>query len=221
MLSRRSIIVLSSLLLSMSLASGVLLILEPRPRPPMAGVSLSHVQPTTDPADLLFQTSSAPTPQRWTTIRVHFSGQTFGTAQAMNELHERKGLGGLAYHFVIGNGQGDDDGQVTVGFRWTHQLDGLVPTSVLIQQTNAGHEPVTRPVIDVCLIGDGEQSGPTDAQLRELVWLVQQLQGRLEIDKDHVALATVDLTGHAASTSRLFPLGLFREQLLADATGPR
>ncbi len=177
--------------------------LEPRPTQAGTGlVPLTATQPTAAPASTLV--SRPQNPQRWNAIAIHFSGSAFGSTQLIAQSHEQMGLTGLAYHVVIGNGQGMDDGLVAAGPRWKAQEKGI----------SAGNVDPASPgptAIDICLIGDGHRRGPSEAQMRQLVALVQQLQSDCEIPAERVLLYTDPDTGRG----RLFPLAWFRQQLLS------
>lgn len=202
--SRRTLTVLALLLGSMTFASALLLALEPGPRASLAGVSLSATEPRVDPVAILFETADQVAPAAWSAIAIQFSGSSYGSAVSVHEDHKQLGLDSLAYHFVIGNGRGSDDGQIEISHRWRLQQAGA--------QVGSLRGPTfQRGVIQVCLIGDFNRNTPTEAQMRELVWLVRQLQGKHNIPAESVYLSQ-DMTGAA---SRLFPDAWFRQQLLS------
>ena len=78
---------------------------------------------------------------------------------------------GLAYDFVIGNGNGMGDGEIAVGRRWTQQLDG-------------GHlasEAQNKIAIGICLVGNFDDHPPTRREMEGLRALVQALMVRCEL----------------------------------------
>jgi hypothetical protein len=202
---RRTLVVLGSLMAAMTLASAVLLALQPAPIMPVSHLHLLSTERAYDPADALFETLVPVLPGRWERIAVSFSGHRFGSSQTVGMQHEGLGLGGLGHHFVIGNGTGSADGRIDVGFRWQHQQSGRVPWHV--QPRPGSAEART---LYVCVIGDGRESGPTRNQLRELTWLVRLLQARLEIASEQVEL--VDLGPYTVGPR--FPVIELRQQLL-------
>src|SRR5689334_14442401 len=102
--NRRTMLVLAALVTSMTLASGMLLVLEPRPASSRDPITLNVVDRQPNDANTLFETTPAPDPRAWTTIVIQHSGASAGSAETLGQTHERLGLGGLGYHFVIGNG---------------------------------------------------------------------------------------------------------------------
>ena len=100
----------------------------------------------------------------WRTITVHHSGTTKGSAQAFDRNHRQRHMGGLFYHFVIGNGSNTSDGALEVGWRWKQQVKANRPYD-----------------IQICLVGDFDQQYVSDAQFNTLVGLVQELKQQYNI----------------------------------------
>ncbi len=116
----------------------------------------------------------------WRTITLHHSGTLAGNAEAFDRGHRRRHMGGLFYHFVIGNGTGSGDGEVEVGWRWIKQ-----------------DEVNRRRDIQICLVGDFNRQQVTGAQYSALVGLLKILQKqygipafRVRIHGDLPGLAT-------------------------------
>ncbi len=202
---KRTITVLVALVLGMTLTSGLLLLLEPGPVAPLTGVTLQSIDTTIAPEDRLFD---IPQPLDWQAIIIHDSGTRSGSAQTLSAAHERLGKGGLAHHFVINNGSGEDDGTIEIGFRWKSQFIGAY-------LDGEGADWFNRHGVGICLIGDGDRGTFTDAQLRELVWLVRELQSRFNIPKQAIY---TQIGSEPATSSPRFPDAWFRAQLLNPAT---
>ena len=110
---------------------------------------------------------------RWRHIVIHHSGTENGNIKGMDEYHRtrRHMENGLAYHFVIGNGKGMEDGAVGVGRRWTQQLNG-------------GHlasEALNEITIGICLVGNFDKKAPTKKQLASLEALLKALRDRCDL----------------------------------------
>ncbi len=143
-------------------------------------------------------------PRRWRTIIVHHSATRGGNAARFHEYHlyERGWEGGLGYHFVIGNGHGSGDGEIEIGWRWRQQKQGIHAR---------GHN---RSSIGICLVGNFEQTPPTDAQMASLIELVGCL---MEV----CGLRPADVRLHrelmaTACPGRHFPAEAFRAALTAS-----
>lgn len=204
-------IVLGSLVAAMGLATAWLMLIRPAGQGAATlasfnDLSLAAFERPSDPADAVFQAHPQPDPNRWHTIVIRSSGGPTGSARLLDQLHKQAGLGDLAYHFTIGNGQGAEDGQVEIGPRWVQQRPGYTAMA-------RHRDPQARHVIDICLIGDWSHAAPTDKQSRDLIWLVHQLQRRLNIPADRVLLGD----GGGSQPGRLFPVASFRRQLLRNA----
>ena len=95
----------------------------------------------------------------WRTLTVHHSGTSAGNATIFGRDHTRRHMGGLFYHFVIGNGSNSPDGGLEAGFRWRRQV------------------PANRPYdIQICLVGDFNKRPVSEAQFSTLVSLMRMLR---------------------------------------------
>lgn len=141
-----------------------------------------------------------PSRRQWKRVILHHSATAMGSARAFDTNHRRvrRMENGLAYHFVIGNGRGSPDGHVEVGNRWTQQLQGGHVKSVALNEVSIG----------ICLVGNFEQSVPTDSQIAAAEDLVRYLMER-------AVPGQVDLCLHrdleaTLCPGRLFPASRFR-----------
>jgi LysM repeat protein len=118
------------------------------------------------------------TPGRWQYIVIHHSGVNEGTVKGMDRYHRevRHMENGLAYHFVIGNGHSMGNGEIAVGNRWKHQLDGGHLASLAQDKIALG----------ICLVGNFDKSVPTSAEMKSLNALVRALMERCHISASHV-----------------------------------
>lgn len=147
------------------------------------------------------------TPSRWKHVVIHHSGVSKGTVQSMDRYHreERRMENGLAYHFVIGNGNGMRDGEIAVGRRWREQLNG-------------GHlasEAQNRISIGICLVGDFEKGKPTARQMQSLTLLTEALLKRCQLSASAVKThQQINVTG-TRCPGRNFPAQTFVKSLSA------
>jgi len=117
-------------------------------------------------------------PGRWQYIVIHHAAVDEGNAKSLDRYHReiRHMANGLAYHFLIGNGNGMKDGEIAVGNRWKKQLDG-------------GHlhsEAQNKIALGICLIGNFDKHPPTRQQMRSLEALVRALMDRCKINASAV-----------------------------------
>jgi len=113
--------------------------------------------------------------RRWQFIVVHNSGTRQGNARVFDYYHRhvRRMRNGLAYHFVIGNGTSTGDGEIEVGDRWRHQINGGHVHSDYLNNISLG----------ICLVGDFNHDQPTQAQLdccEELIRYLRQRCGKID-----------------------------------------
>lgn len=155
----------------------------------------------------LLAAEAAVDPDRWRAVVVHHSGSRFGTASSISAEHVRNELSGLGYHFLIGNGRGLGDGEVHVGYRWKDQLAGAHVAGEKGRWYN--HRAVA-----ICLVGDGDASEFTPAQLARLEELISAVRGEFRIPASEVHLHR-DLAS-TSSPGRYFPEASFRAGLTAE-----
>lgn len=193
--NKRKVVVLTSLVGLLTGTSALLLALAP---PPLAaeGYNLSAAD-RSDFLDGIFHTTT-PTAGPWKYIYIHHSGTEGGSAATLSQ----PGLG-LCDHFVIGNGDGCQDGEIQMGQRWNQQQ----PAGAF-----KGIDHIDPTCISICLIGDFDHAMPTPTQIRRLTQLVSTLQSQLHIGADHVIL--LNEGGTPSSVGRYFPVTAFREQIL-------
>jgi N-acetyl-anhydromuramyl-L-alanine amidase AmpD len=106
----------------------------------------------------------APRNTAFRSVVLHHSATHGGSAAAFERNHRNR-LGGLAYHFIIGNGSGAADGTVEVGYRWRDQIPG----------PHTKNQDVNLESIAICLVGDLETGAPTRKQMAALIDLLEKL----------------------------------------------
>ncbi|MFZ4775415.1 MAG: N-acetylmuramoyl-L-alanine amidase [Terrimicrobiaceae bacterium] len=108
---------------------------------------------------------------RWKYIIVHNSGTRQGNARIFDVYHRRvrKMQNGMAYHFVIGNGNSSGNGEIEIGNRWIRQINGGHVASDYLNNISLG----------ICLVGDLNRDKPTKDQLAALDELITYLRGRV------------------------------------------
>lgn len=188
------------LVASMTVASGLLLWLEPQPLlNTRASLTLSAIDAGPVGINAVF---NVPNLQRhhWTQIIIHHSGKLDGNAASIGKLHQDLDYGELQYHFVINNGRGAPDGQIQVGPLWQRQADDV-------------YAPAS---ISICLVGNGDQTPPTIAQMQQLVRLITAIQEQLRIPASGVRLHSE--LAPTTSPGRFFPVSQLRPYLLTSVT---
>jgi murein DD-endopeptidase MepM/ murein hydrolase activator NlpD len=141
------------------------------------------------------------TPGRWRYIVIHHSGVDEGTMKGMDRYHrdERHMEHGLAYHFVIGNGNGMGDGEIGIGQRWREQLNG-------------GHlasEKQNSYSIGICLVGNFDKNKPTAKQMQSLTALTQALMKRCNLTTSSLRTHQQINVVRTRCPGRYFPMTTF------------
>ncbi len=103
----------------------------------------------------------------WRYIVIHHSATPTGNAAKFDAYHrdKKKWSGGLAYHFVIGNGTDSGDGQIEPGPRWEAQGAGA----------HCGNNYYNSHGIGICIVGNVEETRPTAQQIRSVTEICRQL----------------------------------------------
>ncbi|MEM6912184.1 MAG: hypothetical protein AAF555_11470 [Verrucomicrobiota bacterium] len=111
----------------------------------------------------------SPKAASWKAMRVHSTGTLVGDLEALEDYQVRvRGLEeGLAWHFLIGNGQGLSLGEIFIGPRWKKQL--------------ASGSAGAAEAISICLVGDFNRTTVPRSQLEALDELLEFLRARLGV----------------------------------------
>lgn len=147
--------------------------------------------------------------RRWRHIVIHHSGASTGTVKGMDAYHRQKRhmQNGLAYHFVIGNGNGMRDGEIAVCDRWKKQLNGGHLASAAQNRVSIG----------ICLVGNFDRSRPTPKQMESLQALVQYLMRRCSLRPSAVTTHQEINVIHTRCPGRHFPSKTFLRGIQASS----
>jgi len=189
---KRVAVVLASLVGTLTLSAGVLLLMEAGAvgSPPMGATY------QTQPA-LAFQlTPAVPLrPEAWNYIIIYESGDTAGSAASLADGH----LNGEPYlpsstvrpkanfHFVIDSARSRRDGMdgdLEVGTTWQKQEAGA-PYAGWPDLRYHQVSPYNN-AVGVCLIGNLEREPISETQNRRLIQVVRELESRLNLPNDRI-----------------------------------
>lgn len=195
-----------SFLGAMTLVGGLLIMIDGKPSPRTDGLSLSPLAAATTVTSRKLDPVSTGTRvplnvNKWQAIVIHHSGAAKGDAASIEKDQQGNPAANQGHHFLIGNGNGMDDGQVYFTYRWLDQLSGQHASG-----PNAGW--YNDNAISICLIADGNRRGFTDAQIQNLQVLVDSLCKQLQLPKDRVVLHS-DIAPGVSDPGKLFPPTLF------------
>jgi N-acetylmuramoyl-L-alanine amidase len=157
---------------------------------------------------------SAPARQ-WTWIVIHHTASSHGSVESINAAHlqrrDRNGnpWKGIGYHFVIGNGNGMDDGEIEPTFRWRGQLPGA----------HAGDDDHNQHGVGIALVGNFELAPPSAAQMAAVKRLVTVLRTRYGIETSNV-LRHGDIKA-TACPGKYFPMGDLTQRRMDPLAGNR
>jgi hypothetical protein len=118
---------------------------------------------------------------KWNGIIVHHTATDTGSASIIDRIHRNRGFDGLGYDFIINSGNGNPDGLVEVGYRWKQQLTGAHCHS-RIRNDNYWNKHS----IGIALVGNFEETRPTDRQYESLAELITFLKSRYTISESNI-----------------------------------
>ena len=117
--------------------------------------------------------------KNWSAIVIHHSGTPNGNAAIFDKWHrENNNWDGVGYDFVIGNGTDSTDGRVEVTFRWQQQITGA--------HCKTPNNWANEEAVGICLVGNFNDTSPTDSQMRSLLELIRFLQNRYRIPRSRI-----------------------------------
>ncbi len=210
---RRVFTVLSSLVATLALTAGLLLLLEGQPIT-SAGPYMMNISNNMQNWNSVIHAASPLRNGRWNYIIVYQSGSLSGNSA---ELSEGKDVGGIIkpqhagnmtqganFHFVVDNarnGLGNPDGYVQRGLAWQEQLSTAPYFSW--PYLTPPHYSAYANAVGVCIIGDVNRQGYSSSQIRSTVSLIKTLERRLNIPNSCVKLQW-EIRGQATARERAF-----------------
>jgi len=122
-------------------------------------------------------------PRRWKYIVIHHSAGNYGTIEFLQKVHRERQkndpIDAIPYHYVIGNGNGLDMGEVASDWRQKYNIWGAHVSGNNSDRNFQG--------IGICLIGNYEENNVPQKQYDSLVSLTQSLMSTYSIDIKHVS----------------------------------
>ncbi|NNM85460.1 MAG: N-acetylmuramoyl-L-alanine amidase [Phycisphaerales bacterium] len=217
---RRVLTVLSSLVASLTVGAGLLMLLEGQPiTSPVR--SLSATTPMDDNFSRAIKPLVSLQPNRWNYIIIYQSNSLAGDASDladgvlpggqvpramdMRSAQERpKRVWPVDFHFVVDNGQNADqkgDGTVEVGSSWLAQRS-TAPVCQWPNYRNHNYLPYKN-AIGICVIGNLNVQGFSSNQVNSLAKLTRALQSKLSIPVSRVVFQW-QITGHQTPAQAAF-----------------
>lgn len=133
---------------------------------------------------------------KWRHIILHHTATKNGTVAGFDKVHRRRGMeNGLAYHFLIGNGQGMKDGELHVCDRWKRQIQGGHMSSAKLNEVSIG----------ICLVGNFEKTKPSKKQLEKLEAVLAYLLENTRVRPNRITTHTLAHKNHTLCPGKYFP----------------
>ncbi|MES9990861.1 MAG: peptidoglycan recognition family protein [Candidatus Thiodiazotropha sp.] len=122
-------------------------------------------------------------PHRWKYIVVHHSAGDFGTIEFLQRVHRQRQAGdpidAIPYHYVIGNGNGMEEGEIGSDWRQRYGIWGAHVSGRNMDRNLRG--------IGICLIGNFDIDPVPEGQYVALVALTKALMSKYQILVENVS----------------------------------
>ena len=164
--------VLAALLASMTVGAVVLMALGNNP--PSAGAFQLSSYYSLDPVENAVFSDAAQSPGRWSCIEIYYSGTAAGNIEQLASLAGFADPQELNCHFVICNGNGEQDGKILSTEKWQKQW------SIIPGRNWYG----TGQTIRICVVSDDKALSLTDLQIKRAELLVESLYRKFNIDRE-------------------------------------
>ncbi len=147
--------------------------------------------------------------RRWNYIVIHHSAGRYGNIEHLQKVHRERQpkdpIDAIAYHYIIGNGHGLEDGAVDHDFRKAYDIWGGHVRSVNFDRNFRG--------IGICIIGNLDEEEMTSAQFDKLVALTKELMSKYGIEKENVLFHGEIKNEQTACPGKNFPKQRYLDQL--------
>lgn len=165
----RNVTVLFSLITAMTVGALVLMALDNRHPITANAFSLTSYL-RLDPAEKMVKNTLQVSPGNWNQVEVYYSRTDAGNADELALLTDLATGTKAQFHFVIGNGNGAQDGAIQPGEYWKLQR---------LCNDRGG-------VVRICVISDGTSQSVTDCQVNRTHALVESLMQTFEISPRNI-----------------------------------
>lgn len=121
-------------------------------------------------------------PNRWNYIVIHHSAGNYGNIEHLQNIHDQRQskelIHAISYHYIIGNGNGMEDGKVGSDIRKKFNIWGVHVTKNNWDRNFRG--------LGICIIGNLDKNTMTSNQYESLIELTIELMEEYNIDFENV-----------------------------------
>ncbi len=148
-------------------------------------------------------------PKRWNYIVIHHSAGNYGNIEHLQRIHDQRQskepIHAISYHYIVGNGNGMEDGTVASDLRKKFNLWGVHVSKNNWDKNFRG--------IGICIIGNLDKSAMTQKQYVSLLKLTKELMEKHSIGIDAIGFHG-KLEGEATKCpGKFFPYEQFMNDL--------
>ncbi|MFT5512941.1 MAG: N-acetylmuramoyl-L-alanine amidase [Bacteroidia bacterium] len=148
-------------------------------------------------------------PNRWNYIVIHHSAGNYGNIEHLQNIHDQRQskepIHAISYHYIIGNGNGMEDGKVDSDVRKKYNLWGVHLSNNNKSRNMNG--------LGICIIGNLDQKAMTSNQYQSLLHLTDSLMKEYNINYEHVGFHGKISGESTKCPGQYFPYDTFRKDL--------
>jgi len=180
--------------LALAMTAGVIILKALGNNPPSAGAFCLSDYTKVVPVEEAIEFRAGQSAASWGRIEISYSGTKAGNIQQLAFLSGLAEPEDINCHFVICNGLGGGDGQITTSEKWQRQwlvnpVRSKPETSNGVNRELPNHEQQSVEVeatIYICIIAEGKPTPPTNLQIKTTETLVEQLCRKFDIQPESV-----------------------------------
>ncbi len=148
-------------------------------------------------------------PNRWNYIVIHHSAGNYGNIEFIQKVHRERQptdpIDAIAYHYIIGNGNGMEDGKTDSDNRRKYHLWGAHVSANNMDKNFRG--------LGICLIGNLDKKEMTAKQYKSLVKLTITLMKKYNIPAENVLFHGKIQSESTRCPGRFFPFSRFKDDI--------
>lgn len=148
-------------------------------------------------------------PNRWNYIVIHHSAGNYGNIEHLQNIHDQRQykepIHAIAYHYIIGNGNGMEDGKVESDIRKKYNLWGVHVSKNNRDRNYRG--------LGICIIGNLEKNEMTSNQYDGLIKLTIELMEEYNIDIENIGFHGKFPGESTKCPGKFFPYEKFEKDL--------
>jgi len=148
-------------------------------------------------------------PNRWKYIVIHHSAGDYGNIEHLQNIHNQRQskepINAIAYHYIIGNGNGMEDGQIDSDIRKKYNLWGVHVSGQNFDKNIRG--------LGICIVGNLDKKKMSLKQYESLLRLTKELMDAYSIKIEDVVFHGKIFGESTKCPGKFFPYNKFEKDI--------